>query len=66
MHEMVDSTESKSAYARRIDKKLIQAREKFPHLENNFPKMLKTATEITKPTIKERDKNTNIIARLSL
>lgn len=66
MHQMVDSAESKSAYVRRIDEKLIQVREKFPYFENNFPKMLKTATEITKPTIKERDNNTNRVARLSL
>lgn len=55
MFEMVESKESKSAYIKRIDEKLIQAREKFPNLQENFPKMLKAATEIIQPI--ERGKN---------
>lgn len=52
-YELVKDQESKSAYEKRIDKKLIEAREKFPDLQDNFPKMLKNASKILKSSSQE-------------
>ncbi|SQC36278.1 Uncharacterised protein [Helicobacter fennelliae] len=56
MHDLVTDKEAKSAYEKRIDKKLVEAKDKFPNLQENFPKMLKAATEIIKPPLQELGK----------
>ena len=57
MLDLVESKESKAAYIKQIDKKLCEAREKFPSLEQNYPKMLQAATSAIKQPLQEFGKN---------
>ncbi len=56
MHELV-SESSKSAYIRKIDKKLESALLQCPQLKNDYPKMIKQAESICKG--KENEKHQN-------
>lgn len=55
MYELATSKQAKSAYEKRIDKKLLEAKERFPNLQDNYPKMLQSAQRIIQPLEKSKE-----------